>query len=121
MTERIIRRLAEITGLDSRLDSKGTDSVSMYPEKNDITERFCDGGMLSAADIRLRLKGTNPHMMFEKAESACASANASPEGDIVYITEVMPYLEECTEAGKYSVSCVIRAYWSEVDRDEDNI
>lgn len=121
MTEKIIRRLAEITGLASQLDLNGDGGVSAYPESTEIKERFCDGGRLVSVRVRLSLKGREPSQLFKEAENACKAADESPEGEIVYRTELTPKLDSCTEAGLYIVSCVINAEYIMEAEDEDII
>ncbi|MBQ8826896.1 MAG: hypothetical protein IJ007_07375 [Oscillospiraceae bacterium] len=120
MTERIIRRLAEITGLASRLELDGRSGISIYPEETEIKERFCDGGMLVSARLRLRLKGRDPQLLFKTAENACSAADSSDEETAVYRTAVPPKLEAGTESGVYTVSCVITADYIKEVSDEDS-
>ncbi|MBQ8781099.1 MAG: hypothetical protein IJZ72_05450 [Oscillospiraceae bacterium] len=121
MTEKIIRRLTEITGLASQLDLGGDGTVAAYPESTEIKEHFCDGGRLVSVRVRLSLKGRTPSQLFERAEAACKAADESPEGDIIYRTELTPKLDSCTEAGVYIVSCVINAEYIMEAEDEDSI
>ena len=119
MTEKIVRQLAEITGLASRLDLDGRNGISLYPEGTVIKERFCDGGMLASARLCIRLKGRDPQLLFRTAEDACKAADASSEEIAVYRTDTLPKLEAGTEAGVYTVSCVITADFIREVTDED--
>ena len=121
MTEKIVRRLAEITGLDSRLEPEAGNGISLYPESTSVKERFCDGGMLASMKLRLRLKGRDPQLLFRTAENACSAADSSDEDTAVYRTFTPPELEAGTEAGVYVVSCVIDADYIREVSDEDSV
>lgn len=121
MTEKIIRRLSEITEVESQLETQEGSCIAAYPEKAEIKEHFCDGGSLVSVLVKMKLKGTEPDKLFKTAENACRKADSAPEDTAVYRTAVPPELCECTEAGLYMVSCVISADYIKEAEDEDSI
>lgn len=122
MTEKIIRALSEITGLETKLKLNGKNGVSLYPEKVTTLAKFCDGGDFQRIEVRLKLKGESPSEMFSAAENACEAVDASGEETAVFRTAERPCFEPCSEVGLYIVSCRFTAdYIREAAENEDNL
>lgn len=116
MTERIIRRLAEVTGLESSLRTEAGGGVALYPAASERAAVFMDGGSLDSLTVRARFKGTEPSMLFKLAESACALADGYSENGFRFEVESRPVMESSNENGMHIVSCRFKAvYMTEGD------
>ncbi len=121
-TEKILRRLGEIIGIETTLKLNGTGSVALYPEGVKTLAKFCDGGDLQRISFRLEFKGESPSEMFEAAEKACGEVEKSGEDTAAFRVAEMPCFKPCSEAGVYIAGCAITAdYIREAAEIEDNL
>lgn len=105
MTEKIIRRLAEITGLESSLRTEAGGGVALYPAASEKKAEFMDGGSLDSLTVKARLKGTDPSLLFKLAEGACDAVEGHSEDGFRLEVESRPVMESSNENGMHIVSC----------------
>lgn len=109
MTEKIIRRLAEITGLESSLRTEAGGGAALYPAASEKKADLMDGGSLDSLTVKARFKGTDPSKLFALAESACAAADGYSENGFRIEVESRPVMESSNENGMHIVSCRFKA------------
>lgn len=105
MTEKIIRRIAEATGLESSLRTEAGGGVALYPAASEKKAVFMDGGSLEALTVKARFKGVDPSLLFKTAESACATAESYSGSGFRLKVESRPVMESSNENGMHIVSC----------------
>lgn len=118
MIEEIIRKIAEITGLDTSLRTGAEGGISLYPSSSSVEAFFLDGGSLCSLTIKAKFKGTDPVMLFSEAENACRAADSFEGENFVLRTESYPFMESSNENGMHIITCSFHAkYISESDSD----
>lgn len=109
MTERIIKKLGEITGLDTKLRLSEKGGFALYTSGSEAAERFIDGGGVTRQVITLKCRGSEPAALFKAAEDACNAVSEYLGDDICFEVSSPPRFESCSEAGCYIVRCDISA------------
>ena len=111
IAEEIVCRIGEKCGKEPSVRLSASGGTAFYPVSDKLMAAFLDGGELREMEVRVKLKGEVPSMLFSAAEKFCGIGDIV--GEDYHVVRLAPSerpsMESCAENGMSIVSFVLAA------------
>lgn len=115
IAEDIVCRIGEKCGKEPSVRLSASGGTAFYPVLDKLKAAFLDGGELREIEVRVKLKGEVPSMLFSAAEKFCGDICGIGDivGETYRVVRLAPFerpsMESCAENGMSIVSFVLTA------------